>query len=446
MQLNDPKTIKAWCMFDWANSAYALVISATIFPPYYNQATRAAFGSDMIDFMGFHVSNTVVYAYALATSFLIMSILSPILSGMADYSGLKMPFMKFFTAMGSLACASLFFFQFGKSDIEWGVFAIVLASLGFTGSQVFYNAFLPEVATSENYDSVSAKGFSYGYVGSLILLTINLAMVLFPQTFGLSDVGMASKVSFLMVGLWWYGFSIITFKGLKEEKKNKIPVNSQILMKGFGEIGKVIQELKGRKEMIFFLLAFFSFNSGVQTILYSASSFAEKIIGMGQTELIILIILLQAVAIGGAYLASYISSKAGNIATLMGMMVIWTFVCYGVYTVNQDLNLGSLIITKKLQFYFLATLVGMVMGGVQSLARSTYSKLLPENANENTSYFSFYDILYQLSIVMGMFSFGYAEYLLGSMRNGMISMAVFFILGGVFLLGVKMPKKNLSVN
>lgn len=414
MQLNDKKVINAWCFFDWANSAYSLVITTAIFPAYYTAATEAFFGNDTVIFFGIEITNTVLYSYALSVSFLLIALLSPILSGIADYGGKKKLFMRFFTMLGAFSCITLFFFT--GSNVELGIIAAVTASIGFSGGLVFYNAFLPEIVSPDRYDAVSARGYSMGYLGSVLLLILNLLMIQFNEVLGV-EKGFITRICFLMVGVWWLGFSQITFQYL-QDRKNGQKINNALLSKGFHELQKVWQALKNQPNIKKFLLSFFCYSTGVQTILLIAALFASKELNMQSSELIVLVLLLQIVAIGGAYLTAKLSGLKGNKFTLLILLSIWAFVC-----------LTAFFVYDKMQFYLLAVLLGMVMGGIQSLSRATYSKLLPENTPDTASYFSFYDVLEKSSIVLGTFLTGFAEQQSDNMRIGILALGFFFIVG-----------------
>lgn len=422
MQLNDKKIINAWCFFDWANSAYSLVITTAIFPAYYTAVTQASFGGGEVSFFGLSITNTVLYSYALSISFLLIAVLSPMLSGVADYGGRKKIFMRFFTMLGAFACITLFFFT--GANLELGIIAAVTASIGFSGGLVFYNAFLPEIVTPDRYDSVSARGYSMGYFGSVLLLIINLLMIQYSDSLGI-DKGLVTRICFLMVGAWWLGFSQITFYYLKDKNKgNKL--NASALGKGFQELQRVWQSVKKQANIKLFLVSFFFYSTGVQTILLIAALFAAKELKMESSELIVLVLLLQVVAIGGAFLTAKFSEKKGNKMTLLILLTIWAFVC-----------LTAFFVYDKTQFYILAVLLGMVMGGVQSLSRATYSKLLPENTPDTASYFSFYDVLEKMSIVLGTFLTGFAEQASDNMRIGILMLGIFFVIGALVMSRVK---------
>ena len=427
------KVQSAWAMYDWANSVYSLVITSTIFPVYYNSVTNSEEMGDKVRFLGFEVANTVLYSYSISFSFLVIALFSPLLSGVADSGGKKLSFMKFFAYLGSLSCIGLFFFDGG--NLEWGIFCSIMASIGYAGSIVFYNAFLPEIAKDEEFDFLSARGFSLGYAGSVILLLLNLFMIQKPDFFGLVDGGHAARWSFLITGLWWAGFSQIPFRFLPDNPYGK-RVKKELLLKGYKEIQKVFRLVKNKPVMNRFLASFFFYSMGVQTVMYLAASFGDKELAMPGDKLIFTILIIQIVAIGGSYLFAFVSKQFGNRNSLLIMVMVWIMICGAAYYVYDEY-----------QFYLLAFVVGMVMGGIQSLSRSTYSKLIPEESTEHASYFSFYDVTEKLAIVLGTFSYGAIEQITGSMRNSSLALGLFFIIGLGFLLLVKIPgQKNLPFN
>ncbi|MDN5202915.1 MFS transporter [Fulvivirgaceae bacterium BMA10] len=428
MELNNKKMINAWSMYDWANSVYSLVITSTIFPIYYYNVARGANDSSEVDFFGIMVNNSVLYSYALSFSFLFTALILPLLSGIADYSGKKKLFLKIFVLIGSLSCMGLFFFV--GENIEWGIICSVLASIGYSSSLVFYDAFLPEIVTQDKLDSVSAKGYTYGYIGSVILMIISVVLIQgFSDLFGEGGEGtaLATRVSFLLVGLWWIGFSLIPLIVLPDNIYNREGTKN-MLTEGYREILKVWNSLKRLKVLKTFLLAFFFYNMGVQTVMYLATSFGKDALQLPDASLMATILIIQLVAALGAYLFAKLSKAKGNKFALLVMVFIWVGICLAAYFVETEY-----------QFYALAFVVGAVMGGIQSLSRATYAKLIPENSIDHTSYFSFYDVAYNLSIVFGTFSYGFIFQLTGSMRNSALALALFFIVGLGFLLLLKVP-------
>ena len=422
-QLNNTRTVRAWYMYDWANSVYSLVITTAIFPIYY-KAVATNSGSDMIRFLGFTIQNSVLYSYALSFSFLVVAAILPLLSGAADYSGNKKSFMKFFVWLGSLSCMGLYFFD-SIDTIGWGIFCSILASIGYSGSLVFYDAFLPEIVTEDRYDATSAKGYSMGYYGSVILMIICLVLIMNYEAFGLSSEGVATRVSFLLVGLWWIGFSMIPFSVLPDNPYNQKPTGN-IWTKGYQEIAKVWKSLTGQHDLKRFLIAFFFYNMGVQTVMYLATLFGTDVLKLETGDLIQTVVIIQLVGAIGAWLFSRFSKRKGNRFVLMIMIAIWIGVCVAAY-----------FITTALQFYVLAAVVGLIMGGIQSLSRATYSKLIPENTIDHASYFSFYDVTWNLSIVLGTFSYGLIDQLTGSMRYSALALGGYFVIGMILLFNVK---------
>jgi UMF1 family MFS transporter len=418
MEINNKKIISAWTFYDWANSVYPLVITTAIFPIFYEAVVPKS-----VDFFNFNFINTELYSYIISLSFILVAFLSPVLSGIADYTGNKEKFMKFFCYLGSLSCISLFFFS--SEYIEWSMVSVLLASIGFWGSLVFYNAYLPEIATPNLHDRISAKGFSKGYIGSSILLIICLVLI---QVFEVD-----ARYSFVLTGLWWMGFSQITYARLPNNVYNRKP-SGNIFFQGFKELNKVWNELKQMKQLKRYLAAFFVYSMGVQTVMIMAIFFGTKEISWADeasktTGLIVSVLIIQFIAIPGAYLMAALSSKVGNIKALGANIFIWIGICIAAYA----------FVRTPLHFYGVAGVVGFVMGGIQSLSRSTYSKLLPET-QDHASYFSFYDVVEKIGIVIGTFMFGFIEGFTGDIRKSILGLILFFVLG--FLLLLTVPKKE----
>lgn len=429
LKKNNKSLINAWASYDWSNSVYNLIVTTAIFPIYYLSTTQEAFGGEMVSFFGTQIKNSVLYSYAISFSFLVIVFLSPVLSGIADYSGSKKRFMQFFTYLGSFACIGLYFFN--GENVEYGITCSVLASIGYAGSLVFYNGFLPEVASADRMDKVSAKGFAMGYGGSVILLLINLFLYQRPELFGFENGGSATRFGFILVGVWWIGFSQIAFYYLKDRSTGN-PITINILGQGIKELRKVFIAVRDKKVMKRFLISFFMFSMGVQTVLLLAPLFGAQEIHMGPDEMIYVVLILQVLAIAGAFSFAWISNRKGNGFAISTTLIVWIFICISGYFL-QD----------KISFYGLAAFLGFVMGGIQSISRSTYSKLIPKESKDTASFFSFYDITEKLAIVIGSFSYGYIDAVTGSMRNSMIFMSIFFIGGFIFLQQANL-KKNMA--
>ena len=428
LQRGDKKLINAWAFYDWANSVYSLVIATAVFPIYFGVVTE---NYETVSFLGGDFHPITLYNYALSISFLIVAFMSPILSGIADYTGNKLKFLKAFCLLGSLSVMSLFFFN-GIDTLWVGIVFTILASIGFWGSIVFYNAYLPEVAFPEQQDKVSAKGFIYGYTGSVLLLLFNLVMIQKPEWFGFADASMPSRLTFLLVGLWWLGFAQITFKRLPNNVFNKKPKKDYI-WEGFKELKIVFHDLINFPQLKIFLISFFLFSVGVQTIILMAGVFGSKELGLPTTNLIATILLVQIVAIFGAYFFSRLSSRIGNIPTLRIAIGIWCIVCFIAFLLDKNQK------SIDIYFYALGGLIGLVMGAIQSLSRSTYSKLLPET-EDHATYFSFYDVTEKIAIVLGTFVFGALIAITSSMQWSVLFLAIFFLASFIVLSFVKKTK------
>jgi UMF1 family MFS transporter len=431
---NNKKVIRGWAMYDWANSAYNLVITSTIFPAYYTAITTTKEHADQVSFFGMRFVNTALSNYALAAAYLVIVLLSPILSSIADHRGNKKIYMQLFTWLGAMACCGLYYFKL--DTLEWGIICFALAAIGYAGGFVFYNSYLPEIATLDQQDAVSAKGFSYGYIGSVLLQVICLIFVLKPDWFGIRDASFPSRLSFLLVGLWWILFAQIPFFVLPKGSPNFNRAGQSRTPNGFLELKKVWIQVKQMVLLKKFLLAFFFYSMGVQTVMLVAASFGSKVLQLPTSSLIITILIIQLVAIAGANLMSRLSNLYGNVQVLMFVVLIWIFICIGAYFVD---TIGM--------FYMLAAVVGLVMGGIQSLSRSTYSKFLPQETPDTASFFSFYDVTEKLAIVAGLVTFAYIEELTGSMRNSTLALTTFFLAGLVFLLFLrKAEHKNMAAD
>ena len=414
MQTASKKIVNGWAMYDWANSVYNLVITTTFFPAYYAAVTSLEKFPDGITFLGRRFVNTELKDYVLAFGFLVIAFLSPILSSIADYKGNKKNFMRFFCYLGAASCSLLYFFD--KDHITLGLVCFMFAGIGFYGSQVFYNSYLPEIAAEKDMDRISAKGYSMGYIGSVIMQLIGFGLVM-----TMKDEGLALTITFLLVGIWWVSFAQITFARLPISLKSERKLKTHVLANGFHELKIVLQQVIKMPVLKRFLSAFFFYSMGVQTVMLVAIDFGIKELKLANIKLIITAVIIQLVAIVGAVAMSKLSATYGNIKVLIFTVTLWIGVCITGY-----------FITTEIHFYILASLVGLVMGGIQSLSRSTYSKLMPET-KDTASFFSFYDVTEKLAIVIGLFTFGFIEGI-SSIRNSILSLIVFFILGLLFLL------------
>jgi len=431
---NNKKTIWAWSMFDWANQSYNMVITTTIFPAYYVAITANKANGDMVTFFGHQYVNTVLSNYILGLSYLIIVISLPILTSIADYRGSKKLYMQLFTWLGTLSCAGLFFFT--MDTFEFSMICFGLASIGYCGGFVFYNSYLPQIATLDQQDAVSAKGFIYGFAGCITVQIICFVFVLAPGLFGITDEALPARLSFLIVAIWWIGFSLIPFYLLPKGSPNAESHEYNVFTGGFKELAKVWRKVKSMPLLKRFLPAFFFYSVGVQTVMLVAANFGAKELHLPEENLISIILLIQFVAILGAWLTAKFSEKYGNVKVLIVIVAFWTLICGFFY-----------FITKDYQFYAAAVLVGIVMGGVQTLSRSTFSKYIPQNIPDTASYFSFYDVTEKLAIVVGLFTFGFVESVTHEMRDSAMVLDIFLALGLIILLSLFVAEqKEKTVN
>ncbi|SFW26174.1 MFS transporter, UMF1 family [Sinomicrobium oceani] len=431
LEKGSKKLLGAWAFYDWANSVYSLVIASAVFPIFYGALFREA-QLEKIHVFGGDIARAPLISYVTALAFLVVSVISPLLSGVADYTGNKKIFLKFFCYLGAFSCIGLYWFSL--EHIYFGLTCYFLALIGFWASLVFYNSYLPDIAYPEQQDSISAKGYSMGYIGSVVLLLLCLLMILKHEWFGFSGAGAPTKISFILTGIWWIGFSQYTFYYLPKGNTSHGKYHRNVLFNGFKELKKVWIRLGESPRLKRYLGAFFVYSMAVQTVMLAATYFGEEELEWGgaderTTGLILSILLIQIVAAFGAWITSLISRRMGNIKTLTGINILWALICVYAYFVK----------TPE-QFYIAAAFVGLVMGGIQSLSRSTYSKFLPET-EDTASFFSFYDVAEKIGIVIGMFLYGFIAQITGSMRNSVLFLGALFFVGIFLLLRVETVKK-----
>jgi UMF1 family MFS transporter len=405
-------------MYDWANSAYALVVASAIFPAYYNGITRVD-GDSRIQLLGIEIENTAAYSITLGLAFGLIALISPLISSISDYKGNHKSFMRFFCYLGAAGCMLLFFFD--QAEVaNLALLGLFFATVGYSGSIVFYNSYLPAITTPERQDQVSAKGFAFGYIGATTLLILNLVLILNQEKLGVEDDTFFPRLSFLMTGIWWLGFAQIPLsrlpKGLNPPQKG-----GKDFLNGYRELAKVWGKLKSTPRLKTFLLSFFFYIMGVQTVMFMASSFGEKEVGLSITSLIVTVLLLEYLGIGGAFLFAKISKTIGNVKALMILVSIWILICGGAFFIQTSLH-----------FFIAAFFIGLVMGGIQSLSRSTYGKMIPETGN-NAGFFSFFDVSEKTAMMCGLVLWGILDNLTGSMRNSIVALAIWFSIGLILL-------------
>lgn len=431
------KLIHAWAFYDWANSVYPLVISSAIFPIYYGAITlvkddKGLVIDDSVQFLGFSFNNDALISYVTGLAFIVISLMSPLLGGISDYIGNKKNFMKFFNYLGASACIGLFWFSI--ENLWFGLICYFFGLIGFWGSIVFYNSYLPDIAYRDQQDKASAKGFSLGYIGSVILLIFCLVLILYYEFFGFESESLPTRISFILTGIWWIAFSQYTYSYLPKGNRKGNAKTKDLLWNGFKELKNTYQKIKSSFGFEPYLRAFFVYSMAVQTIMLIATYFGVGEIqwpeGEATTGLIVSILVIQLVAIAGANLASKLSEKYGNINILIGINFIWIGIC-----------VFAFFITQPIQFYITAFFVGLVMGAIQSLSRSTYSKYIPEEEKDTASFFSFYEVTEKVGIVIGMFLYGFIAQVTGSIRNAILFLILFFIGGIVLLFRLKVKTK-----
>ena len=429
----DKKLLRAWVSYDWANSVYFLVITSTIFPLYYGYICG---DQTYLDVFGMQIKNTALISYVTALAFVVIALWSPILSGIADYMGNKKRFMQFYCYLGAASCMGLYWFDI--QNLYWGLLFYFLALVGAWSSLVFYNSYLPDIAFPEQQNRISARGFALGYIGSVLLLLVNLFMVLKPEAFGIAGEGgeaslKAMRYSFISVGVWWFSFSHIAFYHLPRGNKDKV-YTKDIFFNGYRELKSVWKSLKNLNFLKRYLGAFFVFSMALQTVMLVAAYFGEQEISWSAEEkttgLIVSILVIQIIAIFGALLSSKLANRWGNIKTLILLNAIWVSLCVSAY-----------FIYEPVEFYIVAGFVGLCMGGIQSVARSTYSQLIPKTI-DTTSYFSFYDVAEKVGIVIGMLMYATVDQITGSMRNAILFFVLFFLTGAVMLIRLERTNKK----
>jgi UMF1 family MFS transporter len=438
------KVVNAWCLYDWANSAYNLVITTTIFPTYFEAVTRNPGTGNHVRFLGMNFINTALYNYSLGAAFIVVAIISPILTSIADTRGNKKNFMRFFCFLGCITCAGLYFFTptqsasgiitLSSDALHIGIFCMVVSCIGFWSSLVFYNSYLPDLVPEAQRDRISARGFIWGYTGSVLLQVICFVIVFFPEWFGLNSEFeksyMPARISFVLVAIWWLGFATISFRYLPKGNISIANNKNNVFKTGFLELKKVWQQVKHLPVLKRFLYSFFWYSAGIQTVFLASAQFGAKELHLSTVNLIVTMMLIQLLAIPGAIIISRLSERFGNIQTLIGVVMIWVAICVAAYFITTDI-----------EFYVIGGIVGLIMGGIQSLSRSAYANMMPET-QDTASFFSFYDVTEKIALVLGMFSFAYVEELTGSMRNSVLALITFFAIGLLCLLWTLAIKKR----
>lgn len=418
------KVVRGWVLFDWANSAYSLVIVSTIFPKIFLYEL-----GETSTFLGINFGNSsAIYTSAISFSYLIILLITPVLGGIADYGGYKKRYMQFFTYLGVLACVMLYFFD--SNHIYLGVLGAILGSIGFSGSMVFYNAYLPEIVPVKDQDKISARGYAMGYLGSSILLILLVVLSSYPSLLFVKTKLEVFKIGFILVGLWWFGWSAITFKVLPQNKPTHKGNVTSYIKEGLKQLRIAVKSIAKNKIIKRFLIAFACLSLGFQTLWIISPIFAASVIKLEGSELIVIVLIMQFVGIIGSMIFSRISKAKGNILSLSLTVIVFIIVCLAASTT-----------TSKQVFYGIAILMGFAMGGMQSMSRSTFSKLIVDEVN-HASLFSLYDIIEKSSILIGtalvtlVYAFNISMFNVPSEKFVLLLLGVFFIIGLFLLLGL----------
>jgi MFS transporter, UMF1 family len=413
--MKNKKEIFSWTMYDWANSAFATTIMAAVLPIYYRNVAGANLGEGVA---------AQYWGYTQSLAALLIVFLAPILGAIADYSSSKKQFLRFFAYMGMIASALLALV--GEGDYLLASVFVIIGTIGYSGGNSFYDAFLPEIAPEKEIDRISARGYAFGYIGGGLLLLVNLAMIMKPELFNLPNDIVATKLSFLSVALWWFIFSIPMFRNVKEKKNDVEKMNGNYVTIGFKRVGSTLREISKYKQVMTFLFAFWFFNDGISTIIKMATIYGAEI-GIGTNELISALLITQFVGIPCAFFFGYLAKKIKAKNALY--IALWTYVF---------ITILGYFMTTALHFYLLAICVGLVQGGAQALSRSIFGSMVPKH--KQAEFYGFYGISAKFSAIFGPAVFAFVGYLTGSNRIGIMSLVVFFIAGLYLLRKVDIEK------
>ncbi|MFD2042794.1 MFS transporter [Ornithinibacillus salinisoli] len=405
----------SWALYDFGNSAFATTILAAILPIYYSSVAAKGLDEGLA---------TSYWGYSNSIAVFIVAILAPILGAISDYSAAKKKFLRFFAFMGIIASILLAFV--GEGQYIFASILFIVGSIGFSGANIFYDAFLPEVADEKDMDKVSSTGFAYGYIGGGLLLLINVLMILNPSWFGLPNTTVASQVSFVTVGIWWFVFSIPLFKNIKDEKRMHVKRDKSYIRIGFSRVSNTFREIRQYKQLLIFLLAFWMYNDGISTIIRMATIYGSEI-GIDQNSLIIALLITQFVGIPCTFFFGWLATKITAKKALIASLIVYLGIVILGYFMSSALH-----------FYLLAICVGLVQGGAQSLSRSIFGKMVP--AGKQGEFFGFYGISSKFAAIFGPFIFGLVGQLTGNSRLGILSLVFFFIVGIILISLVNVDK------
>jgi len=427
--VNDRHEIFGWAMYDWANSAFATTVSAVFLGPYLTTLAKAASDKNgFVYLLGIQIAPASFLPYAVSLSALLQVLILPILGAIADYSHLRKRMLMIFTTLGATATTLLFFVE---GNLWWlGGVLYLIASLSFAACIVFYNSYLPDIASEDQRDRVSSFGWALGYLGGGLLLVFNLA---FYQTsawiFGEANTGLAVRLNLASAGIWWMGWSIWTFMTLRS--RNGVPKlfgGEAYLKIGFREMAATLHEMRRYPQTLRFLLAYLIYNDGVQTVVVTAAIFGAEALKISQSTLVLVILMVQLVAFFGALLFGRIAGLVSAKTAVLISLVIWSGTAFYTYG----------FLSSEFEFWLLGGVIGLVLGGSQALSRSIYAQMIPKD--REAEFFSFYELADRGSSLLGPLVFGLTNQWLGSLRYAALSVSFFFVAGLALLTRVNVQK------
>ena len=408
-------------MYDWANSAYITTAAVALLPNYFAQAVVGEAG---VDIFGMNMSATALWGFMLGGAAFLVFLFAPVLGAIADFSSGKRRFLAGFAYMGSLFATMLYFCKSG--DVGLTIALFMGTQVCFVAGNVFYDAFLPQIASEDKLDSVSAKGYAFGYVGGSLQFAIALGLVAMQKT--PEDQAMAARIGMAMTGIWWAGWTLLTMKYLKEvkipyelpEAYRDRPKILAYLALGISRTVATAKRVGRFKHLTLFLVAYMIYNDGIHTVTSMATIYGTEELRLSTTALMVTLLLVQVVAIGGALVFSRIANRIGAKHAVMCALVLWS----GVVTYGYFIHTAT-------EFFVLGIIVGVVLGGTQALSRSFYGAMIPEQAS--AEFYGFYSVFSKFSSIWGPVTFGFIKQITGSARLAIISLMIFFIVGLILL-------------
>jgi MFS transporter, UMF1 family len=437
---DDKREIFGWTMYDWANSAFSTTVITVFLGPYLTNIAETVAGPDgFLRVLGFSIRFDSFFAYCISLSVLLQVFFLPVVGAIADYSHLRKRMLMLFATLGSLATIAMFILSPDLPGAHLvGGLLLILGNLSFGASIVFYNAYLPDIASPEQRDRVSSAGFGMGYAGGGLLLALNLVLFLFRDSLGL-DAGLVARISIASAGVWWLLFSQITFRRLRSRHaRHPLPPGESFFSVGFKQLASTFRELRNFPQTVRYLIAYLFFNDGIQTVIVVSAIFAAEELGMEATSRILVILMIQIVAFGGAYFYGWLAGRVGTLRALISSLIIWSVVVVYAFAGMRSTALVLGMPQRELEFWLLAFVVAIVLGGSQALSRSLFSQMIP--AGREAEFFSFYEVSERGTSWIGPFLFAVVNDMFSSLRYGILSVIVLFIVGLAILLTVNVPR------